>query len=560
MRLALALFGCSCTGEDTGSTWALPDEVTLGPEVVCEDPVSGFDRFTEEGLERGLDLVIDPYDEVGGCNYVPSNVSAHDVDGDGDADLLFNRRDGFPHLYLNDGSGQFSEATVDLPVTPVYGRAVMAFASVDLDGDSLPEMVVVGEDLVLISTNLGGAQWGPWQVVMDEPEYPRVCISSLTVGDVDGDGDLDMALPGLDEVLYEDHVVPGSGEWLPTPDRLYLNDNGTFVSFGEYSPEPGFSITVAFTDRDDDGDLDLFAGTDRPFDHYPPMAFLRNDGNDADGPVLVDDAAELEADVRVSAMGLGVHDLNGDGLLDYCMTDLSFQLTCLLSVRDGAYYESAAALGLTVDLTEHPEVDDGYEDRLANHDFPNTIWVSWGLAMLDLDNDARLDVLATAGPPPDYGSPYTSDIHGFQPDWIWQGTDNGFETRINETGFMSTVWSYGIATADFDGDGYRDFVLGPSEGNPAFWSNACGTDSWLEVELVGKGDNAEAYGARVEFTANGETQVQEMHNLQAVSQSVSRLHFGLGQATSGELTVRFVDGSTVTATVPANRLVTVAQP
>ena len=559
MQLALALVGCGCVGDDVDTAGWLPDEVALGPEVVCENPISGFDRFTEEGLSRGLDLDIEPVDQVGGCNYVPSNVSAHDVDGDGDADLLFNRPDGFPHVYLND-RGQFTSKTINRPVESAYGREVLAFATVDLTGDGLPEVVVVGEDLVLWSENTGGATWSDWQVILDEPEFPRVCISSMAFGDVDGDGDLDLALPGLDEVLYDGFLAPGKGEWLPTDDRLYLNDGGSFRAFEVYSPEPGFSITTAFTDRDNDGDLDLLAGTDRPFDAYPPMAFLRNDGNDDGGPILVNDAPELEADLRVSAMGLGVHDMNGDGLLDYCMTDLSFQLTCLFSVEGSAYYEGGAAMGLVADLTLHPDIDAGFEQRLADGDFGTTIWASWGLAMLDLDNDARLDVVATAGPPPDYGSVYSSDIWGFQPDWIWQGTDDGFETRINETGFHSIDWSYGIATADFDGDGYRDFVLGPSEGNPPFWSNACGEGSWLEVELVGKGDNVEAYGARVEFTANGETQVQEMHNLQAVSQSVSRLHFGLGKATSGELTVRFVDGSTVSATVPVNRLVTVSQP
>ena len=77
---------------------------------------------------------------------------------------------------------------------------------------------------------------------------------------------------------------------------------------------------------------------------------------------------------------------------------------------------------------------------------------------------------------------------------------------------------------------------------------------------MGIGDNAEAFGARVEFTAGGVTQVQEMHNLLAVGQSISRLHFGLGDVEEGTLKVRFPDRTVVEAKVPVNRLVTVSHP
>ena len=563
LGVLLALTTLACTNKDVSfdsGPDALPDEVVLGDEVVCANPVSGFNRFEEQGAQRGLDLDLTPYDEVGGCNYIPSALVAQDLDNDGDPDLAFNNPNGFPYLYENDG-GQFTQRVVNWSL-PDASRISMAFSAVDLNGDSLPDILLVAENLLLVSWNTGDFGFTDFQVLYDEPAYPRICLASMAVGDVDSDGDLDIALPGLDEVLEAGFVAPGSGDWLPTPDRLFINQgHNTFEPWGIYSPADGFSLTVAFTDRDNDGDLDLFAGTDRPFDQYPPMAFLTNTGNTSQGPILTDEAPELEADIRVSAMGLGVHDMNGDGLYDYCMTDISFDLTCLMSVPGQAYYEAGASLGLTVDLTMHPDVPDDYEQKLNQGNFVGTAWASWGLAVIDLDNDANLDVVATAGPPPDYGSPYTSDLHGFQPEWIWQGTPSGgFETRILETGYHSTNWNYSIVTADFDGDGYRDWVLGPSEGRPAFRSNPCGEGNWLEVELLGIGDNAEAFGARVEFTAGGVTQVQEMHNLLAVGQSISRLHFGLGDVEEGTLKVRFPDRTVVEAKVPVNRLVTVSHP
>ena len=45
-----------------------------------------------------------------------------------------------------------------------------------------------------------------------------------------------------------------------------------------------------------------------------------------------------------------------------------------------------------------------------------------------------------------------------------------------------------------------------------------------------------------------------------MGQSISRLHFGLGDVEEGTLKVRFPDRTVVEAKVPVNRLVTVSHP
>ena len=182
--------------------------------------------------------------------------------------------------------------------------------------------------------------------------------------------------------------------------------------------------------------------------------------------------------------------------------------------------------------------------------------------MLDLDNDGYIDLAASAGPPPDDGTIYLSNIHDFQPDWIWKGTPNGFEEAAVETGFHSLALNYGLVTADLKGDGHRELILGPFEGTPQIWDNPCGPGGWLEVELLGSRDNGEAYGALVVVEVDGQEHIQEMHNLHAAGQSVSRLHFGLGDVdVVDQITVFLKDGTESTAVdVDTRRLVTVTHP
>lgn len=540
-----------------------------GPVQSCPDSaVEGFDRFEEKGSELGVDLVLEGQTEAGPCGYVPGNVVAQDIDADGDIDLLYNQRTQAPALYLNDGQGQFTAVETVLPGL-VEDRPIYAMALMDITGDEWPELWATGVGMAMWSENHGNLDFGDWNFVYWEDSYPMDCHPSLSLGDLDGDGDLDLVLPGLDEVTSSDSLMGDDfSEWRPTYDRLFINQDREFELIAMLSPEPdtpGFSLVQAFTDRDRDGDMDLLSGTDRPANdgevYFPPQAFHRNDGLDSNGlPILVNDAPELSADVNVSAMGLGIQDLNGDGLLDYCMSDVATVLTCLLSTPDGPYYEAGAALGLIPTIADHPELPEDWDERTDSHG--DSVWVSWGLAMVDLDNDGFVDLAASAGPPPDDGTIYLSNVHDFQPDWIWKGTPNGFEEAAVETGFHSLQLNYGLVTADLKGDGHRELILGPYEGSPQIWDNPCGPGAWLEVELVGSRDNGEAFGAMVIVEVDGREHIQEMHNLHAAGQSVSRLHFGLGDAdVVDQITVIWKDGMESKAVdVDTRRLVTVTHP
>lgn len=531
---------------------------TSPPELVtCDAPVEGIARFREDGLARGLELDIPPEPDAASCNYTPGGLVVRDLDDDGDIDILVHNHHGVPWIFGNDGAGAFTPA--EPGIFSYGGEQFNATAAVDVTGDGLPELFMVGSGLVLQAENLGGLRWGAWEPVFYDPDYPRTCFASLSFGDVDGDCDLDLSLAGMDEIPAEGVLVSVDPDyWNPSRSLLLLNEGGAWDPVMELLSEgkPGFSLTHAFTDRDGDGDLDLMAGTDRPAGGaFPPAAFWRNDGVTNGIPVLVNDAASIGANVQASAMGLGVRDLNRDGQLDYCMSDLAPSLTCLASDSTGTYYEAGRALGLTADVGTHPELPADWYSRTAPTD---TLWVTWGLVLSDLDNDGAIDAAVVAGPPPDGGTVALSSVHDWQPDWLWRGNGYGyFQNAAVETGFYSTEAHYGLADADLDGDGFRELIVTPYAGRPEIWNNPCGSGGWLEIRLVGEGGNVDAYGARVTVTAGDQVETEEVHNLLAVSQGPPGLHFGLGDApVADRVEVRWPDGATTVLTdvLPRQRL------
>ncbi|OUJ73542.1 FG-GAP-like repeat-containing protein [Hymenobacter crusticola] len=209
---------------------------------------SGFTNLVNVLLNNGAGVFSNA--QTIAANATISTLVLGDVDNDGDLDLLLNSStvNNSISILLNNGRGTFSgNQTVS---TSVSARRVVLG---DLDNDGDLDLVAVGSSFPANTTasvrlNDGTGLFGGTQEVLINGSPLDVAL-----GDVDGDGDLDLAAGtrGFDQ---------GTAS-------VRLNDGkGTFSGNQEVTPnDPSssstFVLNVAFGDVDNDGDLDLFAAT-----------------------------------------------------------------------------------------------------------------------------------------------------------------------------------------------------------------------------------------------------------------------------------------------------------
>ena len=401
-----------------------------------------------------------------------------DFDGNGTKDLalvvLDNQGQASLSIRLGNGDGTF-QAGVATPIS--FNASGDVLFAADLNGDQKDDIVIAhsGSSSGSVAVFLSNGN-GTFAAPVTYPDSIPI-VSALTVADVNGDGYKDIVLAngvgGLDSPVA------------PQVSTFFGNGDGTFRPQSS-TPIPGMFSHAVFADVNNDGRLDLISAS---------QVFLANSGGGYDAPLALANAPSGFSDDGMVA----VDDLNGDHQLDIVIANTSANsVTVYLNNGDGTFrqgatnYVGVAPLFVSIADVSGDGIPDVVTANSGSADITvlvgngdgtfnpaSTGYVAGGSAwakpvIADFNGDGRAEIIV-----PQFASDYEMGLA------FLQGKGNGaFVAAQNFYAPMSLTASgpaYGVAlaSADFNGDGVPDFVLGnagpSSVGVTVFLGNADGT-------------------------------------------------------------------------------------
>ena len=373
--------------------------------IDCDDPdCQGFLGMSSNGQALG--------------NTQTRSVALADLDGDGDLDafeansldtggadlaLIANR------VWLNDGAGTYTDSGQELGVSLSWSAALG-----DLDGDGDIDAFVGN---FASADNVNPGPYGPNRVFLNDGSGTYVDsgqmlgtaqTTSVDLGDVDGDGDLDAFVGNMDCC---------GGSPVGPSDRVWLNDgSGVFSDSGQVL---GLAWSHSVSLGDIDGDMDL----DALVVQATRLLIWINDGSGT-----YSDSGQLLA--MNDGMQAQLADLDGDNDLDLFVVSGGSQQAP--EVPNQVWFNDGA--GTFVD---------------SGQTLGNTF--SWSVALGDLDGDGDLDAFVG------------NDVGQYIPppggqDRIWLNDGNGSFTDSGEA--LGASLSRSVALGDLDGDGTLDAFVG----------------------------------------------------------------------------------------------------
>src|SRR5690606_574849 len=148
------------------------------------DLCNGLRLFLNAGTLQFVEVTATHLPPPGGFAEPPV-LATGDFDGDGDVDLLLGNRSGQDRLYLNDGTGRFIDATATH--LPAQSGATRGLAVGDLDGDGDLDIVRarLGAEPAAYR-NDGAGRMSSW-TLSSSAIYDATAVA---LADIDGDGDL----------------------------------------------------------------------------------------------------------------------------------------------------------------------------------------------------------------------------------------------------------------------------------------------------------------------------------------------------------------------------------
>jgi hypothetical protein len=384
-----------------------------------------------------------------GDHHYGCGLAVGDIDNDGDTDLYVTNY-GPNVLYLNNGNGTFTDVTEEAGVGCDLWSSSAAFA--DIQNDGLLDLYVA-------------------TYINYDPRVHKACTGNR------------LKIPG--------YCHPNKFDG--APDRLYLNLGNH--RFQDISKTAGVAIAgrilskglgVLPTDFDGNGLVDFFVANDSV-----PDFLWRNLGNNK-----FEDAA-LEAGVALNSvgqptasMGIDGGDVNGDGLIDYMVTNFSQEADTLFLAEGGGFFKDGTLQAGLAEVTYLP--------------------LGFGMKLFDYDHDGDLDIYIAEGHILDnveilYPG---AGLTFAQPDQLLQNDGKGHFRDVSAASgawFQQAYVGRAAAFADYDNDGDIDiFVVNLGQRGVLLQNRSADGNHWVGLELKANAPcNRSAYGSRVDLKVAG---------------------------------------------------------
>ncbi len=367
-------------------------DAAIPPESAAAGPA----WFEDTALARGLTFVHRSGHEARHLlpEIMGGGAALFDMDGDGHLDVLLVQSgriaapSGTPtghRLYRNRGNGTFEDVSDGSGIAAVAGYG-MGAATGDYDNDGDVDVYLTGLGANVLPRNDGRGHF------VDVTKTAGVAGSgwstSATFVDVDADGRLDLFVtryldwrPEAERECYSltglvDYRSPKNYD-APTTSLLFRNNgDATFSDIARAAglgTAVGNGLGVIADDVNGDGRVDLFVANVFVANDGTPNHLWMNLGNARFAETALMSGVAIDQDGAPKA-GMGVHaaDLDDDGDNDLIVMNLDTESDSLFRNEGRFFVDDTANVGLRV---------------------PSRRFTRFGVALLDFDNDGRIDLL-----------------------------------------------------------------------------------------------------------------------------------------------------------------------